>query len=452
MSSRSGGTGVIVALVVFIVLTVGLLATSIVLYAGKSDAETKESQARAELNSFITAEERGRSETQALKNNAGGNSLFAYLVEQAALTSEFVANDRSADIAKMRSAIGVGEKETVKDTVRRLTQERDARTQEANSLKSRAGDLNKEIDSLKEQLAAAEKSRRDAVEQISGSIASYKDAAEGYRSDFDAAKRDLETTRADMTARFDGEKTVLQAEIDSLRSERAVLDDRISALQRRVDASSAKAASPAALVDATVVDYDPKVGTVFIDIGSNKRVIPGMTFEVFDDAAGINAAAQSGARGKASIQVIKVGDTTSTCRILRGAGSRPIVKDDVVANAVFNPDYKFKFLVHGKFDVNNDGRATTGESDFIRGRIREWGGEIAEGDTLTGDLDFVVLGVQPPMPSPLPSDATEAQTLAYTEARKARELYDSLFRTAADAEIPVLNWTRFETLTGTVNR
>ncbi len=452
MSSRSGGTGVIVALVVFVVLTVGLLATSIVLYAGKSDAETKESQARAELNSFISAEERGRSETQALKNSAGGNSLFSYLVEQAALTGEFVANDRSADVAKMRSALGVAEKETVKDTVRRLTQERDARTQEANSLKTRANDLNKEIDSLKDQLATAEKARQDAIAQITGTISSYKDAADGYRSDFDSAKAALEQARTDMASRFQSETSSLQAEIDTLRSERAVLDQRITALQRKVEATSAKAASPAALVDAHIVDYDPKVGTVFIDIGSNKRVIPGMTFEVFDDGAGINAAAQTGARGKASIQVVKVGDTTSTCRIIRGSGSRPIVKDDVAANAVFNPDYKFKFLVHGKFDINNDGKATAGESDFIKSRIREWGGEVVDGDTLTGDLDFIVLGVQPPMPSPLPGDATEAQTLAYTEGRAARELYDNLVRTAADAEIPVLNWTRFETLTGTVNR
>jgi hypothetical protein len=56
------------------------------------------------------------------------------------------------------------------------------------------------------------------------------------------------------------------------------------------------------------------------------------------------------------------------------------------------------------------------------------------------------------MPVSLPSDATEAQTLSYTEQRGARELYDGLFRTASDAEIPVLNWTRFEALTGTVNR
>ena len=88
----------------------------------------------------------------------------------------------------------------------------------------------------------------------------------------------------------------------------------------------------------------------------------------------------------------------------------------------------------------------------MKSRIKEWGGEVVEGNTLTGDLDFLVLGVVPPMPVALPSDATEAQTLSYTEQRAARELYDGLFRTASDAEIPVLNWTRFEALTGTVNR
>lgn len=453
MSSRSGGsTGVIVALVVFVVLTVGLLATSIVLYAGKSDAETKESQARAELNSFISAEERGRSETQALKNNAGGNSLFSYLVEQAALTGEFVANDRSADVARMRSSLALGEKDTVKDSMRKLMQDRDARTQEANALKSRANDLSKEIDGLKEQLATAQKAGQDAVSKVTASIASYKDAAEGYRSEFDSAKASLEQSRSEQAARHTSEIGELQSQIDSLRSERSVLDDRIAALQKKVEASSIKPNNPAALVDAHVVEYDAKSGTVFIDIGSNKRVVPGMTFEVFDDAMGIASSAQTGARGKASVQVLKVGDTTSTCRILRGSGSRPIVKDDVVANAVFNPDYKFKFLVHGKFDISGDGRSTTGEADFIKGRIVEWGGLVAEGDAISGDLDFLVLGVEPPMPSPLPSDATEAQTLTYTEQRAARELYESLFRTATEAGIPVLNWTRFETLTGTVNR
>lgn len=452
MASRSGGTtGVLVALVVFVVLSVALLAVSIVLYAGKSAAESERSNLRSELDRYINSEERDRTETKALMASGSG-SLFGTMAEQRSQVAQFVTGDPSSDIAQMRAALSLGEKDTIKDAMRKLQQERDARTQEANSLKTKSKDLDKEIDALKQQLAAATKASEEAVASVTATIASYQQAAEGYRGEFDAAKASLEQSRADLEARFASENSTLQSEIDSLRAEREVLDGRIDALQRKVGSTSTKAANPAALVDAGVVDIDAKTGSIFIDIGANKRVVPGMTFEVFDDAAGIVASADSGSRGKASVQVIKVGDATSTCRVLRGSGNRPIVKGDVLANAVFNPEYKYKFLVHGKFDVNSDGKPTTGEADYVKARIVEWGGEATEGNTLTGDLDFLVLGMQPPFPAPLPSDATEAQTLAYTEQRNARETYDQLFRMASDAQIPILNWARFEALTGTVNR
>ncbi|MFM7135147.1 MAG: hypothetical protein ACKO0W_12630 [Planctomycetota bacterium] len=452
MASRSGGTGVLVALVVFVVMTIGLLAISIVLYVGKTDAETKQSEALAELNGYISSEERGRDETQALKGNAGGASLYGYMAEQSAQMGELVLGDRNANVERVRSTLAVGEKETVRDAMRKLSQERDARTQEATTLKGRVNDLNKEIDGLRDQLASAQRASEAAVAEVTKSIASYRQAADGYRGEFDSARAALESTRSELEERFASETAALQQEIDTLRSERSVVDQRLAALQRKVDATSASPANPATLVDARIIDVDLKTNTLFVDIGANKRVVPGMTFEVFDDAPAIAASLDSGARGKASIQVIKVGDTTSTCRVLRGSGGRPIVKDDVIANAVFNPDYKFKFLVHGKFDVNGDGKSTAGEADYIRARVLEWGGEVVEGDTLSGDLDFLVLGTRPTMPAALPSDATEAQTLSYTEQRNARELYEQLFRTASDAKIPVLNASRFELLTGSVNR
>ena len=451
MSSRTS-TGVIVALVVFVVLSVALLAISIILYTGKDAAEKRENEAKAELSAVITASELSSSDVQAMRQGLGSSSLFSKVSEDSAAVSRFVTGDSAANLPKMRADLGLGENDTVRDAMRKLTQDRDARSQEAASLKTRSADLDKEVQALKAKLAEADKARQEALAKVTASIESYKTAADGYRNEFDSAKAALDQTRADMESRFASETGALQTELDGLRAERSVLDQRIASLQRKVEATSTKAANPAAMVDARVVDIDAKTGTLFIDIGSNKRVVPGMTFEVFDDAAGIVAAADSGSRGKARVQVIKVGDTTSTCRVLRGAASRPIVKDDVLANAVFNPEYTFKFLVHGKFDANGDGKATTGEADYVKSRIKEWGGEVVEGDTLTGDLDFLVLGVVPPMPVSLPSDATEAQTLSYTEQRGARELYDGLFRTASDAEIPVLNWTRFEALTGTVNR
>ncbi|MFM7051695.1 MAG: hypothetical protein ACKOYN_06135 [Planctomycetota bacterium] len=437
---------------VFVVLCVAFLSTSVVLYVNMTDAQKKESEAKADLNAFITASERDRDETATLRNAAGGDSLFAYLTKQNSDFGSLAIGDAGADPTKIRAALGLGENETVKDAMRKLAQERDSRSQEAAGLKTRSADLTKEIEALNARIAAAEKAREEAVAQVSASIKTYSEAADGYRKQFEEAKASLDQVRADNESQYTSAIAALQSEADALRAERQRLDQRVSALQRKVEATSLKASNPAAAVDARVVDVDPRTNTLFIDIGANKRVVPGMSFEVFDDAPSIAAAAESGMRGKASVQVIKVGDTTSTCRIVRGSAARPVVKDNVLANAVFNPNYRYKFLVHGKFDVNGDGKPTTAEADSVRARVREWGGEVVEGDALTGDLDFLVLGSQPAEPAPLPSDATETQTMAYTDARNARELYMSLFQAAADAEIPVLNWTRFESLTGTVNR
>ncbi len=451
MSSRSS-TGVIVALVVFVVLSVSLLAVSIVLYNGKTAAETKANEAKVELDGFIRPEERSTTQAQALKAGAGAGSVYALLSKQAGDVGEFVAGDRGADLGEMRRALGLGENDTVRDAMRKLAQDRDARAQEASSLKSRSSELGKQIDALNDQLADSEKAREEAIAEITATIASYQQAGEGYRSEFDSARAALDQVRSDMDARHSSEISALQGEIDILRSDKARLDDRVAALQRKVDATSMKAGNPATFVDASVLDFDPRSNTLFIDIGADKRVVPGMTFELFDDAPAIVAAAGSGSRGKASVQVVKVGDTTSTCRVLRSSGASPIVKGDVAANAVFNPNHSYKFLVHGNFDVNGDGRATASEAEFVRSRIAEWGGEVVEGDSVSGDLDFVVMGSQPPYPPALASDATEAQIFAYTEARAARELYESIFQTASDAEIPVLNFTRFQSLTGSVNR
>jgi hypothetical protein len=194
-------------------------------------------------------------------------------------------------------------------------------------------------------------------------------------------------------------------------------------------------------------------GELFIDLGRNDRVMPGMTFEVYTNSSAIRIDPRSGdyARGKASIEIIRVGLETSTARIIRDAQGRPVLKDDVIANAVFNPEYRFKFLVHGLFDVNDDGRPSNAEADYVRRRIIDWGGELIEGDALTGDLDFLVLGSQPPMPAPLPPDAEDVEFRSYLQQREAREQYDRLFEQASQAQIPVLNWNRFEVLTGMGN-
>jgi hypothetical protein len=215
-----------------------------------------------------------------------------------------------------------------------------------------------------------------------------------------------------------------------------------------------KPQSPAELVDGRVISVPGSGGQVFIDLGRNDRIVPGMTFEVYEDASAIRPDPRTGeyVRGKASLEIIRVNADTSSARITREIPGRPVVKEDVIANAVFNPDYRFKFMVHGQFDIDGDGRVSVAEADYVRRRVVDWGGELVEGDKLTGDLDFLVLGEQPPMPAPLPPDSTQAELRAFLQQKKAQGEYETLFKQASQAQIPVLNWNRFRTLTGMTNR
>ncbi|MSR41157.1 MAG: hypothetical protein EXS10_04560 [Phycisphaerales bacterium] len=449
MASRSASTGMLVGLVVFVLMSVVFLALSIIFFVGKTAEHEIAVKADQNLAEFIRSEERGRDQAKALQVAAAGNqrSVFGEMAERADATQKFLGSD-DVDLAATRTALELNATDTVRGALRDLRQQVRARTDEASSLRTRLADATKQADALKAQGATSDKQHQAALAKVEGTIGDFRAAVEDAQNRMNAAITSFETFRAELEETQRNTMAEKDRELDASREEVAVLSEKVSALQSKVELVSGRSTNPADLVDASVAGIDPTSGHVFISIGSQNRVTPGMTFEVFDDASTIVASAENGSRGKASLQILKVGDKTSTCRLLRSTKGHPVIKGDVVANAVFDPNYRFKFLVHGAFDVNKDGRATPAESDFLRERIRSWGGEVVDGSDITGDLDFIVLGSEPALPAPLPADATESQTTSYVAAREAREKYETLFKDALDAQIPVLNWNRFSTLTG----
>ena len=116
-------------------------------------------------------------------------------------------------------------------------------------------------------------------------------------------------------------------------------------------------------MDGEVIEVTGRGDQIYIDRGKKDQIVLGMTFEVYDDAAQLRPDEEGNfPRGKASAQVVKIGDSTSTAKVTRSTRGRPVVSGDVVANAIYDPNYTFKFLVHGRFDVNGDGRATLEET------------------------------------------------------------------------------------------
>ena len=228
-----------------------------------------------------------------------------------------------------------------------------------------------------------------------------------------------------------------------------LLKDRNSEYKAIFAEARIRSASPDLLVDAEVIDTDAANDLIFINRGQEQRVVLGMTFEIYDDAFAIKVNNDNILpRGKASVQVVQIGPNTSTCKVTRSIPGRPIERGDVGANAVYDPGRRFKFLIHGRFDVDQDGWPSDAEAGYLRSMVIKWGGEVVEGTDLPGDLDFLVLGQEPPMPPPIRPDATTSQIEIWSRKKNARSEYKELQSQAREAQIPILNANRFYILTG----
>lgn len=455
MATRAGGTGTLVTLVIFVIATVALLVFSIIMWTNQTAAEQRAADARAALQKIVLDSQLQRDDVKRLQAEAareGNKTLVGYLVDLSQSAAGFVTGDRNRPLTELHVPFGIADPSatTLRGEWERLRAELTRLRSDADALTARNNDLLKQMSALRDETDRQLAAKNDELKRVQESIRGYQEATANYGNDVKAAIAEIQRSKDQIEQAYRGRMSELQAQIDALNAERDLLRTRNAEMSRKLGAFELKAPNPATLVDGRVIDVNAADGTVFINLGRLDRVPPGMTFEVYESPEAIQFDDRTGqpVRGKASIQVVRVADNTATARITRGTTSRPVVKDDVLVNAVFQPGMRYKFLVFGKFDVDGDGRPTADEAEYVRSRIREWGGEVIDGEQLTGDLDFLVLGVQPPVPPPLPTDASDAEYRAFMQARTAREVYDKLFNDAVEAQIPVLNWNRFQILTG----
>ena len=452
MARGSGaGTGVIVALVVSVVCVIGLLTLTFMMYAGKTEAQRKQDEAESTLNDFVTNAERNADSARRVFALADQNrtSVYQHMNKNQQAVSSFVTGSPNTSLEDMRSQLQLAENAVVKNVITDLRRQLASSNNEIASLKRQINDLSQDNKSFQDRAAQAEANSTEKVAQVTNTFQGYSTATEQYRGEVDNAIQSINSSRQKLERDYRNKENDLQKRLDRSNQDNSVYRAQIDQLRKKTENYRIRPQSPAELVDGQVISV-PATNQIFIDLGQNDRVVPGMTFEVYDSPASIRVDTNTNdySRGKASIEIIRVSPDTATARVTRQVKGRPVVKGDVIANAVFNRNYRFKFLVHGIFDVDNNGQPTEAEGQYVRRRIIDWGGEVIDGQELTGDLDFLVLGAQPPMPAPLPPDAGDLEFKRYMERRAAREEYDRLFDQATKAQIPVLNWNRFEVLTG----
>jgi hypothetical protein len=297
----------------------------------------------------------------------------------------------------------------------------------------RANAAQKDIDDLRQQLAKANEEIAKANAARDAAVAAGEERINKMTADMDQLRRDM----------------VLAA--DQARSDKDRLNQIIEQLRvgRREAAGDTNVAVGEA--DGQVRRVNAANAEVWIDLGADQRIVPGMTFTVYDARTGVRFGNEEVAAGKGSIEVISPGQNglPSLCRITRTTKGQAIQAGDVISNVVYNTDKNRKshFTIVGDLDLDGDGVATADERDRLIAMVTRWGGVVDA--VVSTQTDFLVTGT-PPTPAALTitGEGAATQGSVVDQRGKERERFDAAVKEAKDLSIPVLNSNRFLSMIG----
>jgi hypothetical protein len=440
-----------VAVTILSLTTLGFFVAFAVFYGKYSDQSRKLADANAASTEILKQDERNRDDIRILINDAKGNkqSLVAYLMDMQGASMQLASGSKRETATTLLKKM---ESKNIKDG--NLMAAVDARDSQIANLtgqvnaaedarKKAMADLAAEVD----RMAAVEKSHQQTVDSLTGQVKSLKDEVDTYRTGTDTYKKQLDAQRERLLTEAAEKLKSSQDQLAKASEDNLILVGQLAQLRRQKSNDLYKGDDEAALVDGTIIGANGSEHQAFISIGARQKVVLGMTFSVYSDKNAIRPDHEGNyPRGKATLEVVNVGDTSSTCRITSEVRGNPVVKGDVIANPVYDPNKTYKFVVFGNFDANRDGVATALERQDVAAMIEAWGGKTVE--DLTGDVDFLVLGERPVLPARPPSDAPLEVVQEFIRRQRDVERYDDLTKRATATSIPILTENRLYTLVG----
>ena len=454
MAARTGASvGVAVTITILGAMSLAFFVTTMIFYGNAQSARTEKQSMEEDVKVFVSPQEREHAAIRAIRDEATRErkTVVGFLASNQSELMKTVTGEASTSMSELRSELGGIE------------------GSEEGSLVSLIEKLQGEIASLQDQLATADEGRRlaqqasqeeaERVATIENEFTASASAMQSEVSDIISSNDQIRTGFNDIERRLNqrieeiseqssDRESALQDTVAELQQENFQLKEQVRRLQGEGRVSIFTGLPEEALVDAKVNQVNPLDNEVVISIGREKKAVLGMTFAVYDDATDIRADANTGdyPPGKAVIEIVKVEPTFSRARIISSSEGNPIVRGDVVANAVYDPSKTYKFVVDGLFDVDGDGVASRFERDTLEALIERWGG-ILVGD-IEGDTDFVVLGEKPVLP-PAPGRGAPVSVIQeYVRLQQEIQRYDDLLLKADATSMPVLNQNRLRTLIG----
>lgn len=405
---------------------------------------------RATSAEFVKADERNRDDVRALKEQAKGKSLVGYLTESygevMARTTGSKRESMTGFKDKLASIPGAEASpllQVIRDRDAQINQLKDA-VAKAEADRQRA---NQDLQAEVERVKGIEDRTSAATAALNADVGKYKSEVETYREGVNKTKEQMDARVDTLRKELADTQKSGDDRIGKLQEENLVLQNQLSVLRGDKKIATFKAGDEYALVDGNIVAVDGAARQAIISIGAAQHVPLGITFSVYSDASALRPDEDGNyPRGKAGLEVINVGPSSATCRIVWESRGNPVVTGDAIANPVYDPAKTYKFLVFGNFDINSDGVATAAERDELAALITSWGGKVV--DDLGGDVDFLVLGERPVLP-PKPSPDTPIEVMQeFIRQDRVVQRYDRLYQQAQTTSLPILNENRLFTLLG----
>ena len=190
-------------------------------------------------------------------------------------------------------------------------------------------------------------------------------------------------------------------------------------------------------VDGKIIRALPGDPYVYVNLGAKDRVTLGMTFSVYSAGEGIPTTGE----GKATIEITSVYDDVAAGKIISRSRNQPVLEGDLVANAIYSKTRKHKFLVVGRFDLDNTGIATAAETPTAS---RPWSRSGAARSSIRSTRHRL----RRARPRPGPADRPAGDRLADRQAalpgsHEGLRGFPERVTEAKSLMVPMLNQTQF---------
>jgi len=434
------------------ILVVVLFVLTVVFYFQAQAARRDLNDLNTNMAEFVRAEERQRDDVRQLVQAAGReqSSLVGYLVDtrrEVMRRVTGVPTDGLADLGRKLDAVEGASDSPLLQVARSALGEVEALAGQLEQTEAALARAQEDLRNEVERVASIEQTAQQTAGGLREEVGQYRAEVEQLREEYNQARLAMDRRVDDIRRRADDRISILNSQLDETRAELRQAEQQVRELRGAGRSMGITPRPEASLVDGSIVAVDELDRRVTINRGARDKVVLGLTFTVYGSARDITPNEQGEyPQGKAMIEVIRVEENRSIARITSVTAGRPIIRGDVVANAVYDPDKVYKFVVFGNFDADGDGVESPQEADAVEAAVRGWNGIVV--DRLAGDVDFLVLGSRPGLPPEPDITAPPEEVRQYQQQLAEVERYDELFRDAMSVGLPVLNQNRLYTLIG----